>query len=69
MSAKPSTTARTRLSILGFLVWGIPMAATVATIFAKAMGSASGYAVPTSIVRADLAKAGPRAASTERCAP
>jgi len=40
-----------------------------ATIFAKKRGSASGYAVPTSIVRTDLAQAGRRAVSTESCAP
>ena len=40
-----------------------------ATIFAKKKGSPSGYAVPTSIVRSDLAKAGRRAVSTESCAP
>ena len=40
-----------------------------ATIFAKKKGSRSGFAVPTSIVRTDLAKAGPRAVSTESCAP
>ena len=43
--------------------------AVEATIFAKKKGSASGYAVPTSIVRTDLAKAGRRAVSTESCAP
>lgn len=40
-----------------------------ATIFAKKRGSASGYAVPTSIVRTDLERAGRRAVSTESCAP
>jgi S1-C subfamily serine protease len=40
-----------------------------ATIFAKKKDSPSGYAVPTSIVRTDLAKAGRRAVSTESCAP
>lgn len=40
-----------------------------ATIFAKKRGSPSGYAVPTSIVRTDLAKAGRRAVSTQSCAP
>jgi S1-C subfamily serine protease len=43
--------------------------AVEATIFAKKRGSASGYAVPTSIVRTDLAKAGRRAVSTQSCAP
>jgi hypothetical protein len=43
--------------------------AVEATIFAKKRGSPSGYAVPNSIVRTDLAKAGRRAVSTERCAP
>jgi S1-C subfamily serine protease len=39
-----------------------------ATIFAKKRGAAqSGYAVPTSIVRSDLARAGRRAVSTESC--
>jgi S1-C subfamily serine protease len=40
-----------------------------ATIFAKKRGSPSGYAVPASIIRTDLAKAGRRAVSTESCAP
>jgi uncharacterized membrane protein required for colicin V production len=40
-----------------------------ATIFARRKGSQSGYAVPTSIVRTDLAKAGRRAVSTASCAP
>jgi S1-C subfamily serine protease len=40
-----------------------------AMIFAKKKDSRSGYAVPTSIVRSDLAKAGRRAVSTEACAP
>jgi S1-C subfamily serine protease len=40
-----------------------------ATVFAKKQGSPSGYAVPTSIVRTDLVKAGRRAVSTESCAP
>jgi hypothetical protein len=40
-----------------------------ATIFAKKRGSASGYAVPASIIRTDLAKAGARGVSTESCAP
>ena len=35
----------------------------------KKKGSPSGYAVPTSIVRTDLAKAGTRAVSTESCLP
>ena len=39
-----------------------------ATIFAKKKGSKSGYAVPTFIVRSDLAKAGRHAVSTESCA-
>lgn len=43
--------------------------AVEATIFAAKRGSASGYAVPMSIIRADLAKAGRRAVSTESCAP
>jgi S1-C subfamily serine protease len=38
-----------------------------ATIFAKKRGSPSGYAVPISIVRSDLAKAGRHAVSTEAC--
>jgi uncharacterized membrane protein required for colicin V production len=38
-----------------------------ATIFAKKRGSPSGYAVPASIVRSDLAKAGNHAASTQSC--
>jgi uncharacterized membrane protein required for colicin V production len=41
--------------------------AVEATIFAAKRGSPSGYAVPTSIVRTDLAKAGRRAVSTETC--
>ena len=40
-----------------------------ATIFAKKRGSPSGYAVPASIIRTDLAKAGRNAVSTESCAP
>ena len=40
-----------------------------ATIFAKKRGSPSGYAVPMSIVRTDVARAGRRAVSTESCAP
>jgi len=43
--------------------------AVEATIFAKKRGSASGYAVPTTIVRTDLAQAGTHAVSTETCAP
>ena len=39
------------------------------TIFAAKKGSPSGYAVPTTIVRTDLAQAGARAVSTESCAP
>ena len=42
--------------------------AVEATIFA-AKGSSSGYAVPASIIRSDLASAGRRAVSTESCAP
>jgi hypothetical protein len=38
-----------------------------ATIFAKKKGSQSGYAVPTSIVRSDLARAGRNAVSTASC--
>lgn len=38
-----------------------------ATIFAKKKGSRSGYAVPTSIVRSDLARAGRHAVSTQSC--
>jgi S1-C subfamily serine protease len=42
----------------------------VGTTFAvKKKGSKNGYAVPTSIVRADLATVGKRAVSTEGCAP
>jgi S1-C subfamily serine protease len=40
-----------------------------ATTFAKKRGSRSGFAVPTSLVRADLAKAGRHAVSTESCVP
>ena len=43
--------------------------AVEATIFAAKRGSASGYAVPISIVRSDLAKAGRHRVSTESCAP
>jgi S1-C subfamily serine protease len=39
------------------------------TIFAAKKGAASGYAVPTSIVRADLAKVRRRRVSTQACAP
>lgn len=39
------------------------------TIFAAKKGSPSGYAVPSSIVRSDLAQAGNRAVSTQTCAP
>ena len=39
-----------------------------ATIFAAKPGSPSGYAVPASIIRTDLARAGRRAVSTESCA-
>ncbi len=39
------------------------------TVFAARPHSPSGYAVPTSIVRSDLAQAGRRAVSTESCAP
>ncbi len=41
--------------------------AVEATIFAKKRGSRSGYAVPTSIVRTDLASAGRHAVSTAHC--
>ncbi len=43
--------------------------AVEATVFAAKPHSASGYAVPASIIRSDLAQAGRRAVSTERCAP
>jgi S1-C subfamily serine protease len=43
--------------------------AVQATIFAAKKGSASGYAVPASIIRSDLAQAGTRAVSTQSCAP
>ena len=43
--------------------------AVEATIFAKKRGSRSGYAVPTSIVRTDLANAGRHAVSTASCVP
>ena len=39
------------------------------TIFAAKKGSPSGYAVPASIIRTDLAQAGRRAVSTQSCAP
>jgi uncharacterized membrane protein required for colicin V production len=39
------------------------------TIFAARLGSASGYGVPPSIVRSDLARAGRNAVSTGACAP
>ena len=38
-------------------------------IFAKRKGSASGYGVPPSIIRSDLARAGTRPVSTGDCAP
>ncbi len=40
-----------------------------AMIFAARRGSASGFAVPTSIVRSDLARAGTQRVSTGACAP
>jgi len=43
--------------------------AVESTIFAARLGSASGYGVPSSIVRHDLAGAGKRAVSTGACAP
>ncbi len=43
--------------------------AVEAEIFAKQKDSPGGYGVPASIVRADLAKAGRKAVSTESCAP
>ncbi|MGH3009982.1 MAG: CvpA family protein [Gaiellaceae bacterium] len=43
--------------------------AVEATMFAARVGSASGYGVPASIVRADLAHAGTSAVSTQSCAP
>jgi uncharacterized membrane protein required for colicin V production len=43
--------------------------AVESTMFAARVGSASGYGVPASIVRADLARAGARAVSTQGCAP
>ncbi len=39
------------------------------TIFAARLGSASGYGVPTSIVRSDLARAGTQPVPTGACAP
>jgi uncharacterized membrane protein required for colicin V production len=38
-------------------------------IFAARLGSASGYGVPSSIIRSDLARAGTRPVSTGTCAP
>jgi uncharacterized membrane protein required for colicin V production len=38
-------------------------------IFAARLGSASGYGVPPSIIRSDLARAGTQAVSTGACAP
>jgi S1-C subfamily serine protease len=43
--------------------------AVQATIFAAKKGSTSGYAVPASIIRTDLASAGRHAVSTRACAP
>jgi S1-C subfamily serine protease len=43
--------------------------AVEATIFAKSKSSPSGYGTPASVVRADLARAGTHAVSTESCAP
>ena len=43
--------------------------AVESTIFAARVGSASGYGVPASIVRGDLARAGPNRVSTGSCAP
>lgn len=43
--------------------------AVEAMIFAATKDSRSGYAVPASIIRTDLAKAGSRSVSTETCAP
>jgi S1-C subfamily serine protease len=43
--------------------------AVQSTIFAARVGSASGYGVPPSIVRSDLAQAGTRPVSTGACAP
>ena len=39
------------------------------TIFAARLGSASGYGVPTSVVRSELARAGRNSVSTGACAP
>ena len=39
------------------------------SIFAARLGSASGYGVPPSIIRSDLARAGTHAVSTGACAP
>ena len=39
------------------------------TIFAARLGSASGYGVPPSIVRSDLARAGTNPVPTGSCAP
>jgi hypothetical protein len=39
------------------------------TMFAARLGSESGYGVPASIVRGDLARAGTHAVSTGACAP
>jgi hypothetical protein len=38
-------------------------------IFAERRGSASGYGVPPSIIRGDLARAGTRPVSNDVCAP
>jgi hypothetical protein len=38
-------------------------------IFAARIGSASGYGVPSSIIRSDLARAGTRTVSSGACAP
>jgi uncharacterized membrane protein required for colicin V production len=43
--------------------------AVEASMFAARVGSASGYGVPASIVRADVAHAGTSAVSTQSCAP
>jgi hypothetical protein len=39
------------------------------SIFAARLGSASGYGVPPSIIRSDLARAGTQRVSTGSCAP
>jgi hypothetical protein len=39
------------------------------TIFAARIGSTSGYGVPPSILRSDLARAGTRAVPPGACAP